>query len=254
MNLLNRSVFAAFCCAVATTANAQEPVCPVYNDIVDTRAYLPRVAAAVAAGQELIIVALGSSSTGGSGATDASKAYPAQLEAELSRLFPKLKVRVINSGVGGETVNDMIKRLDSDVFAHKPHLVIFQVGTNTVLRDEPLDLAEAKIQEVVAMFRAAGIDVLLMNAQFAPKVEAKSGAVPMMSVLSRTAKRFGIGVFERHALMKRWHEKENMPIGQFISPDDLHMNDWSYACLAKNLGQSIAKGRFYTQNPIAVNR
>jgi hypothetical protein len=32
-----------------------------------------------------------------------------------------------------------------------------------------------------------------------------------------------------------------MPFDAFISPDQLHMNDWSYACVAKLLGAAIAE-------------
>jgi hypothetical protein len=34
---------------------------------------------------------------------------------------------------------------------------------------------------------------------------------------------------------------ENIPFSKFLSPDELHMNDWSYACVAKLLGGAIAE-------------
>ena len=34
---------------------------------------------------------------------------------------------------------------------------------------------------------------------------------------------------------------ENLPFDAFVSSDGLHMNDWSYACLAKGLGVAIAE-------------
>ena len=33
----------------------------------------------------------------------------------------------------------------------------------------------------------------------------------------------------------------------FVSPDGLHMNDWSYACMAKGLGNAIAEA---AQRPV----
>jgi len=39
--------------------------------------------------------------------------------------------------------------------------------------------------------------------------------------------------------MKRWHEAEHLPFDTFVSPNGLHMNDWSYSCLAKWLGTAI---------------
>jgi hypothetical protein len=32
-----------------------------------------------------------------------------------------------------------------------------------------------------------------------------------------------------------------MPFGVFLSPDELHMNDWSYGCVAKLLADSIVE-------------
>ena len=32
-----------------------------------------------------------------------------------------------------------------------------------------------------------------------------------------------------------------MPFETFLSPDELHMNDWSYACVARALGAAIAE-------------
>jgi acyl-CoA thioesterase-1 len=40
-------------------------------------------------------------------------------------------------------------------------------------------------------------------------------------------------------LMKRWHQTDHMPFDAFVSPDGVHMNDWSYGCLAKWLGTAI---------------
>jgi hypothetical protein len=42
-------------------------------------------------------------------------------------------------------------------------------------------------------------------------------------------------------MMKRWYDNDHMKFESFVSPDGLHMNDWSYACLAKGLGEAIAE-------------
>jgi hypothetical protein len=41
--------------------------------------------------------------------------------------------------------------------------------------------------------------------------------------------------------MRHWYEIEHLPFAAFVSPDGLHMNDWSYACLAKGLALAIAE-------------
>jgi hypothetical protein len=47
--------------------------------------------------------------------------------------------------------------------------------------------------------------------------------------------------------MKRWRVVDNMPFEAFVSPDGLHMNDWSYGCMAKGLGVAIAEA---AQRPV----
>jgi hypothetical protein len=42
--------------------------------------------------------------------------------------------------------------------------------------------------------------------------------------------------------MLYWVETEHMAFEQILSPDLLHMNDWSYACVAKLLANAIVDG------------
>ena len=41
--------------------------------------------------------------------------------------------------------------------------------------------------------------------------------------------------------MRHWYSAEHLPFETFVSADGLHMNDWSYACLAKALGMAISE-------------
>jgi hypothetical protein len=61
----------------------------------------------------------------------------------------------------------------------------------------------------------------------------------MVSLIAATAKADHVSLFHRFDLMRHWHETEHLPFKAFVSPDGLHMNDWSYACLAKALGLAI---------------
>jgi hypothetical protein len=42
-------------------------------------------------------------------------------------------------------------------------------------------------------------------------------------------------------VMRDWHEKQAIPIDNFVIADGLHMNDWGYACFAQLLGDDIIK-------------
>ncbi len=201
---------------------------------------LAHTARRIAALQPLKIVAIGSSSTAGAGASSPAASYPSRLAVELQGYFPRQRITVLNRGVNGEVARDMLARLDRAVIAEKPDLVIWQVGTNAVLRDDPLQPAGALIHEGLDRLKDAGSDVVILNPQFAPKVLAKLEVDDMVELIATAAKSKRIGVFHRFAVMRHWRQAARIPYETFLSSDELHMNDWSYGCVAKLLASAIA--------------
>ena len=228
----------------ATAALAQnaapQPGCVGPADLVRLDVPLKRTAQRIAGGLPLTIAAIGSSSTSGAGASSPANTYPSRLAVELQAQFPRVPITVHNRGVGGETAREMLARFDRDVFAANPDLVSWQAGSNSVLRDQPLDGARTLLHEGLDRLKAAGVDVVLMNPQYAPKVIAKQDANGMVDLIDLTAKQAHVALFQRFALMRYWRLTEDMPFSTFLSPDELHMNDWSYGCVAKLLAGAIA--------------
>jgi lysophospholipase L1-like esterase len=202
---------------------------------------LVRVSRRLESERSIKIVAIGSSSTAGAGASSPEAAYPSRLEAELTQHFLWQDITVLNRGTNGEEVGDMLARFDTSVIAEKPDLVIWQVGTNSVLRDHPIDPKATLLHEGLARLKAIHADVILVDPQYAPKVVAKPEIDGMVAQISATAKEQNVDVFRRFAMMRRWYQADRMPFDAFVSPDGLHMNDWSYACLAKWLGTAIVE-------------
>ncbi len=202
---------------------------------------LARVAQRLANGKPITIVALGSSSTAGAGASSPAASYPSRLEAELVARFPEQAVTVINQGVNGEEAAEMLARFDESVVRAHPDLVLWQVGTNAVLRDNPLGPVDRLVHDGIARIKALGADVVLIDPQFAPKVIAKADAEDMVNLISTEAKQGNVDLFPRFAVMREWRDRDGIPFEAFLSPDLLHMNDWSYACIAKLLAASISE-------------
>jgi len=88
---------------------------------------------------------------------------------------------------------------------------------------------------------------VLIDPQFAPKVISKPEAQRMVTLISATAKREDVDLFRRFDVMRHWHDVDQIGFETFVSPDGLHMNDWSYACMAKGLGNAIAEA---AQRPV----
>ncbi len=219
---------------------AVPPACIVSRAEARFDRALPRVARRVASGKPIKIVALGSSSTAGAGASTPGNSYPSQLAVELTKLLHGREVTVLNRGVNGEEAADMLARLDTDVIAENPDLVLWQVGTNSVLRDRPIDTRATVLHRGLARLKAIRADVILIDPQFAPKVNAKNGIDAMLAQIAWIAKEQNVDLFHRYSLMRRWHDGDHLGFDAFVSTDGLHMNDWSYSCLAKWIAAGIA--------------
>jgi lysophospholipase L1-like esterase len=201
---------------------------------------LPHVASKLAAGAPVLIIAFGSSSTNGHGASSPEFRYPNRLAAQLHRQYPTADISVLTRAKGGEDAPEMMKRLQAEVLDMKPDLVIWQVGTNAVLRN--LDPAETAliVEDGVARIQASGSDVVLVDPQYSPRVnEHPEGASKMVKLLGKVAELRHVGVFPRFEVMRDWHERQAIPIDNFVIADGLHMNDWGYACFAQLLGDDI---------------
>ena len=203
---------------------------------------LPHVASKLALGAPVTIIAFGSSSTEGYGTTSPEFTYPNRLAAQLHRQYPNADITVLNRGHGGEDAPEMMKRLQSSVIDMKPDLVIWQVGTNAVLRDlDPVETAKL-VNDGVARIQAAGADLVLVDPQYSPRVnERAQSASQMVRLLGKVAALRHVGLFPRFEVMREWHEEQAIPVDKFVIADGLHMNDWGYACFAQLLGDDIIK-------------
>ena len=222
-------------------ADLNNPKCDAPLDVLRLVNPLSRLARKLASHDPITIVAIGSSSTSGAGASSAKATYPSRLADELKKHFPTHDITVLNKGVGGEEVPDMLKRFDDAVVANKPDLVLWQLGTNSLIRDHDMEDRGTKVRDGLNKIRAIGADIVLIDPQYAPKVIIKPRAEHMIAAIAKTAKQEGVALFRRYAVMKRWSETDRLPFETFVAPDGLHMNDWSYACMAKGLGMAIAE-------------
>jgi acyl-CoA thioesterase-1 len=222
---------AALMCAQRAYAEAPPPVDP-----------LSHVAEALAHGRTLRIVAFGSSSTEGVGAHSPAASYPSRLQVELNARLGDGGATVANRGIGGEDVDDMMKRLPGIIAGH-PDLVIWQTGTNDPLRNvDPAHFSELTRQGIAAM-QAAGIDVMLMGPQLCRKLAETVGAQRFRDVVRDIGADMHVPVIHRYAMMQQWLQRHMLTETQMLSPDGLHMADAGYALLAKEVAHTILAGR-----------
>ena len=230
--------------------SAPDCAAPPTLSVID--AALDRSAARIVRGHPLTIVAMGSSSTKGTGASSPAMSYPSRLEAELRDRFPAIEIRVLNRGQGGEDVGQEIARFGQDVFALDPDLVIWQVGTNAVLRRDEFADDERSIRHGVGSIQERGIDLILMDLQYAPRVLARPAWSEMERIINETARRAHVGLFRRFEIMREWDHVQQLAPMAMIGPDGLHMTDASYGCLARQLAAALARNWWLYASRAAV--
>jgi acyl-CoA thioesterase-1 len=245
-----RRMFTLLCCSAVLLAPLPARaggVCPA--DPAMERLTLPHLRATVAGGTEGLIVALGSSSTQGVMASDPAHTYPALLQATLNKSLPTAHFAVMNRGISGQDAPQELARLDTDVIAVHPHLVIWQVGANGAMRHADPAEFHQMVEEGVDRLLQAGVDVILMDNQRSPKVMAATDHVVLEDALEHVARETGANMFSRGHLMDFWSDEGAKP-SLFIASDGLHHNDLGYLCVAQALARQIV---IAVSAPVAVS-
>ncbi len=219
------------------SVNAEMP-CRASRELLDVGNPLEIARTAVAEERELRIVALGSSSTQGYGTTNPQYAYPAQLKMKLEAAMPGIKVHVWNKGVGGQDAPEMVDRMKADVMPEHAHLVVWQVGTNSAIRRDPLTKFADKLRAGIDIGHSLGANFVMMNLQYVPAVVALPDEEEYARVMSEVAKEKHAGLFNRFAIMRSWYN-DGMPYAQFVTNDGLHLNDFGQKCIGKLLSMAI---------------
>lgn len=242
-----------------TTAAAQNPkhTCLVPKELGRFAAPLPNLTHSVMVTNGIHIIALGSSSTAGSGASSQLASYPARLDAELDRRFPRKDFIVTNYGTGGQLARDMLTRIREDVLLQKPALVIWQTGVNDAVQDVGVETFQTTLETGIRELKAAGIDVLLVDMQFYPRSERVAVYGDYLKAMRVVAEGQNIPLFGRFAIMKHLVKSGQYTTNQLLAPDNFHLNDLSYGCLADLLADAIeeqVKAAMRTAGPPALLR
>jgi hypothetical protein len=100
-----------------------------------------------------VVVCLGDSLTSCGGAQG-------KYSHHLARLLPH--VRVVNAGVGGDTLDGARRRYRGDVLKHRPDVVVVALGANDFWRrSRPVDAMRDDLETMVRDFQSAGAEVVV---------------------------------------------------------------------------------------------
>ncbi len=213
-------------------------VCPAPVS-ADLSLRLDRISRKLARLEPIRILAIGSSSTEGIGASSAARSYPSRLEADLRLRWPKISVTVVNAGIGGETVLATVGRLERLLRTEAFDLVIWQLGTNDAVHGDDTDTFRKLTLRGIAAVRAAGADLVLLDPQYFPGIKDLARYERFVSIVRELGNREHVPVFGRYAMMKDWQGRGDAVLLGTLAADRFHMNDIGYGCLAEALAADL---------------
>lgn len=238
--------------APAPTAPPLSAACDAPASDIASPASLPNVAAALQKRQTVRILAIGSSSTSGVGASSKGKSYPAQLEQILEHALRGVDIAIINRGVPGEFAQVTAERLKSEIALVKPDLVLWQLGTNDALaRIAPADFEET-VRSTIKWLKLNRIDVVLVGPQYAPRFARDPNYFAIRDALQQIAAAETVLYVRRYDAM-RFIAQAHSNL-QLMSSDNFHLNDLGYQCMAEHVAHAVIVSIFVkkAQSPAAT--
>ena len=221
------------------SALADEAGCPGGKPILSVQAKMERLASRLKKSEAVRILAIGSSSTQGVGASSPAFSYPVQLQADLARIW-KGTVVIENAGKGGETIPETVGRLEAALLkADKPDLVIWQVGTNDAVKGGDEGRFSDLLRQGIDAAQAAGVEVLLVDQQYFPAIKDLGRYERFVRLVGTAGAAEQVPVFSRYRLMKAWGERSPDTLISMLSSDGFHMGDRGYDCLAQLIADSL---------------
>ncbi len=108
------------------------------------------------------IVCFGDSITGVYYHTGCARAWTDMLGIALQQTYPKAKLEMVNAGISGHTTSDALARIENDVLAKNPDLVVIMFGMNDVTRIK-IDAYEKNLRSIARQCLDTGAAVMLCN-------------------------------------------------------------------------------------------
>jgi hypothetical protein len=231
--VLGLALLAAIAAAGSARAEDAPQSCDVPSAMLETESPLPKVEAAVKAGQPLDILVIGSRSSTIGTSDNTGIAYPARLQAALKDRLSQLAVNVSVEIQPKKTAEEITSGLVKLMEGKRPTLVIWQTGTVDAMRSiDPDDFRNAVDEGVVAL-QKAGADVVLINPQYSPRTETMISVPPYLDNMRAVAQAHDVPMFDRFGIMHQWNDQGDFDL--FGAHHGLDMAKRVHDCLGRAL-------------------
>lgn len=201
---------------------------------------LAEIAASLDAGDDVRIVCFGDSITGAYYHTGSRRAWPDWLREALMGAYPQAQLKVFNAGISGHTTVEALARLERDVLARQPQLVVMNFGMNDVTR-VPMDAYRQNLQTIIQKSGEAGAAVVLVTPNTVHENQARpnSKLEAVSQIVRDVAAEADLKVVDWFQFTSE--QRQNDSLGwQLTMSDDIHPNRHGHAQLAELVATAIA--------------
>jgi lysophospholipase L1-like esterase len=195
---------------------------------------------AIRDGRDPKVLAIGSSSTVGVGASRPANAYIAKLETHLKRTFAGRDFDVVGKGMSGEVAEGQSARMKDTVAEVKPDLVLWQVGTNDALRHVDLTSFKDCLRRTLRWLRENNVDTVLVDPQYGDELDKDAHYAETVAAVAEVAREMRVLLVDRFEAMRELSKSRGDSF--YLASDKLHLNDNGHRCMAEQLARAIVAG------------
>lgn len=206
-------------------------------------------------GEPSTILFLGDSTTEQNGTTNGQLNHVGLLTAFLKEKYGEI-VTVINAGISGQNITQMLERLQKDVLSHKPDLVIVCSGINDQGGTYKISLSEFEknysllIEEIISqnttdlILRTTNV---VMNAATSSEVDIFNEKARALSI------KYNLGLFDLFKLMEKDIAEGKISVatkGPFLN-DSVHPNEIGHRYIYDNF-KTFFEPKDFVHKPINI--
>lgn len=151
---------------------------------------------------------------------------------------------MVNAGISGNTSADGLARLDRDVIARQPDLVVVMFGINDMSRSTAPADYRSNLEEIARQLSGAGAEVVLCTPTFSERL----GAHPLETqqayreMVREVAREDSLAVADTHAAFASLRA-ENPDAYVLAMSDAVHPNMNGHKLIAETVARAITGGR-----------
>jgi acyl-CoA thioesterase I len=201
---------------------------------------LKALSRAVRSSKNVKVLAIGSSSTVGVGASSPAATYVANLETTLEGSVKGMNVDVVGRGMSGEVAQGAADRMKREVEETRPDLVVWQVGTNDAIRHVSIESFKACLKKTLAWLAENRIDVVLIDPQYGAVLTKDEYYERVVTAIAEVAREARVLLVDRFEAMRELQRDRGDTF--YLSSDNLHLNDRGHRCMAEQLARAIVGG------------